>query len=201
MLIINNGSACGFEIKKVDKSKKLPSTRHSLKKKDFHIGFVGRKTFRKGYYLTIDLWKKHYANKDGYKLFIYGTEQIKPLDLKYIKNIFFMGFKKVNYSDMNCIILPTMHEGLPYTCMEATSHYCPVIASNIPGVSEVLGHKKNGILVNNICEMDFFSEIDKVLGGFYKNFPDKDYCDRLKQKYSRIEFLKKYSVFLKKNKG
>ena len=157
-LIINNGSASGFDLKKINLQKTKPLTRrHSLKKDDFRIVYVGRANIRKGYNLTIDLWKQHYANKDGYKLFVYGTTKIKPSDLKDIKNIFFLGFrKKINYSDMDCLILPSMHEGLSYTAIEATAHYCPLIASNIPGIREIISHEINGILIDDPSVENFF---------------------------------------------
>jgi|TARA_B110000208_G_C11749172_1_gene422828 glycosyltransferase involved in cell wall biosynthesis len=196
VLTISNGSACGIVI---DKSKKNINRRHSLSKNEFHIGYVGRKNSRKGYNLIVDLWKQHYANKDGYKLFIYGTTKIKPLDLKYINNIFFMGFcNKINYSNLNCVLLPSKHEGLSYTCIESIAEYCPIIGSNIPGIREVISHKQSGILVENICVMDFFLAIENVVKRAYKNFPDKECCDRTVQKYCRNKFLKHYSVFLKK---
>jgi len=199
VLLINNGSASGIVLNTNDKQIRKIARRRLLRRNDFRIGYVGRKNFRKGYNLTIDLWKQHYANKDGYKLFIYGTTKIKPLDLKYINNIFFMGFcKKINYSDLNCVLLPSKHEGLSYTAIEAISKYCPVVGTNIPGIQEVISHKKNGILVDNYCVMDFFLALEDVLKKFHKNFPDNEYCDRTVQKYCRNEFLKHYSVFLKK---
>ncbi len=45
-------------------------------------------------------------------------------------------------------VFPSLQEGLPVALMEAMAAGLPIVASNIRGSSDLIGHKKNGYLVN-----------------------------------------------------
>ncbi len=45
------------------------------------------------------------------------------------------------------IVLPSYSEGIPRTLMEAGAAGVPVVASDIPGVREIIAHGRNGLLV------------------------------------------------------
>src|SRR4029077_13912692 len=45
------------------------------------------------------------------------------------------------------LVIPSMAEGLPIVAMEALASRCPVIATNIAAMSELIEHGKNGWLV------------------------------------------------------
>lgn len=47
----------------------------------------------------------------------------------------------------DALIMPSLHEGLPYTLLEAMSLGLPVVASNVGGLAEVLRHDGTGLLV------------------------------------------------------
>ncbi|KKS70353.1 MAG: Glycosyl transferase group 1, partial [Candidatus Magasanikbacteria bacterium GW2011_GWE2_42_7] len=44
-------------------------------------------------------------------------------------------------------VLPSRKEGLPYVLLEAGYASLPVVVSNIPGVKDIVTHKKNGLAV------------------------------------------------------
>jgi len=50
-------------------------------------------------------------------------------------------------SAFDLFVLPSRKEGLPYTLLEAISSEVPVIATDVGGVSELIKHKKTGLLV------------------------------------------------------
>jgi glycosyltransferase involved in cell wall biosynthesis len=47
----------------------------------------------------------------------------------------------------DALVMPSLHEGLPYTLLEAMSLGLPVVASNVGGLAEVLRHEETGLLV------------------------------------------------------
>ncbi len=62
----------------------------------------------------------------------------------------FHGFRRDIESVMagaDALLMPSLHEGLPYTLLEAMSLELPVIASDVGGLAEVLRHEDTGLLV------------------------------------------------------
>jgi glycosyltransferase involved in cell wall biosynthesis len=53
---------------------------------------------------------------------------------------------KLLYRHAAVYVLPSLHEGLPTTVLEAMASSLPVVASNIPGTNEVVQNESNGIL-------------------------------------------------------
>ncbi|MBX2956364.1 MAG: glycosyltransferase family 4 protein [Cyclobacteriaceae bacterium] len=49
----------------------------------------------------------------------------------------------------DCIVLPSYREGTPRTLLEAASSSKPIIATNVPGCTQVVEHEVNGLL----CEL------------------------------------------------
>jgi len=49
--------------------------------------------------------------------------------------------------DCDCLVLPSLSEGMPLVIIEAMSQGLPIIASNVGGIPEIVKHKKNGLLV------------------------------------------------------
>ena len=71
------------------------------------------------------------------------TAELKGLaeELGVSDRVRFLGFKKNVYDYMahcDALIMPSLHEGLPYTVLEAMSLGLPVIASRVGGLAEVL---------------------------------------------------------------
>ena len=61
-----------------------------------------------------------------------------------------MGFKKNIYEYYLCadvFVLSSISEGTPNVVLEAMSYKCPVIATNVNGVNEIIENKKNGWIV------------------------------------------------------
>jgi glycosyltransferase involved in cell wall biosynthesis len=62
----------------------------------------------------------------------------------------FHGFRRdveAMMAGADALVMPSRHEGLPYTLLEAMSLGLPVIASNVGGLAEVLRHDETGLLV------------------------------------------------------
>jgi glycosyltransferase involved in cell wall biosynthesis len=62
----------------------------------------------------------------------------------------FHGFRRdvdalMAHSD--ALLMSSLHEGLPYTLLEAMSLELPTVASDVGGLAEVLRHEETGLLV------------------------------------------------------
>lgn len=81
-------------------------------------------------------------------IWIGNQEEIK---FRYPSNVFFLGNipnagSYTEYADL--FILPSNYEGLPMVILEALSFGCPVVASNVGGIPEILDGS-NGFAVEN----------------------------------------------------
>jgi glycosyltransferase involved in cell wall biosynthesis len=52
------------------------------------------------------------------------------------------------YAAADTFVLPSRNEGLPVTILEAMAASCPIVATDIPGVSEVVEDSETGLLVD-----------------------------------------------------
>ena len=62
----------------------------------------------------------------------------------------FHGFRRdiaALMANADALVMPSLHEGLPYTLLEAMSLGLPVVASDVGGLAEVLQHEETGLLM------------------------------------------------------
>jgi glycosyltransferase involved in cell wall biosynthesis len=126
-----------------------------LQQPGVHIGMVGRVSAVK----AVDVALKAFAQVDpalGARLWIIGTgpllEDMKALavELGVADRVGFLGFKANVYDYMahlDVLLMPSWHEGLPYTLLEGMSLGGSVVASNVGGLCEVVQHDVTGLLV------------------------------------------------------
>lgn len=154
--VILNGSACGLDLKAFSPERFNRSDwRHSygLSDEDLVVVYVGRPERRKGFELVLRLWADHF-HETHIKLVLCGPG---PDDvLKYLSsvpsNVISLGF--VNnvpevLSGSDLMILPSMHEGLSYACLEAQAVGAAVVANDISGIRCVIEDGVTGFLVPN----------------------------------------------------
>lgn len=92
-------------------------------------------------------------------------KQIKNLGLK---NIFFLGkvsddYLRHAYSIADLVVIPSLSEGLPITLLEAMSYKKSIIATNIPGVSDVIRDEENGLLVPPANSVELAKKINYLI--------------------------------------
>ena len=128
-----------------------------LQTSSFHkvILSAGRLNTQKGFEYLIETAKIAQDNKQPWDFIILGTGNqeayLKNKISKYnLKNIKLLGFKKNIYEYYLCadvFVLSSISEGTPNVVLEAMSYKCPVIATNVNGVNEIIENKKNGWIV------------------------------------------------------
>ena len=125
--------------------------------------FVGRLVETKGINTLLEAWEMFEkdnndvllvmvgdVNKNKGKISTSSKPWIKETDDEKIENIDFLGFRNdvnrlMQISDI--FVFPSLSEGLPNVVIEAMMSGLPVIASDIPGNSDLISHNINGILV------------------------------------------------------
>tara|TARA_X000000950_G_C13882280_1_gene647355 strand:- start:1143 stop:2273 length:1131 start_codon:yes stop_codon:yes gene_type:complete len=117
--------------------------------KRFKIGFLGRLDTHKGVHSFIDLSKI----MKNHIFHVAGTGSLESLLHKYgssISNLKFLG--RVSSSDflsnIDLLIVPSIREPLGNVIIEAGFLKCPVIASNIDGIPEIIDNNLSGILIS-----------------------------------------------------
>ena len=122
----------------------------------FHAGIIGRITEVKGIPFALQALTSG-ALPGRVHLHIIGSgpqqERLRreAEDLDLGDRVRFHGFQR-NVLDwlahLDVLLMPSLHEGLPYTLLEAMSLGVPVVASRVGGLAEVLRHEETGLLVD-----------------------------------------------------
>ena len=202
--IINNGSACGIDLDTFSKKKYInKSFRKELKidSKDIVFVYIGRPEKRKGYNFLINLWAKNFASQMDHKLILCGSK-LEDLDKNFNKiprNIIPLGFVEnipEILSNSNCLILPSLHEGVSYAILEAMACECLIITNNIPGIRSLVQNRINGYTLNVNNEIEYVTKIKSIKRDKHSQTLIKAGLKTV-GKYDRKKFLKHYINFIK----
>jgi L-malate glycosyltransferase len=126
--------------------------------KDRYVLYCGRLSAEKGLIDLIESAPYIIKKYPDFKFMIVGNgpleKRLKKLvaRLNIKKNFHFTGAIDHNsllklYQNATVFSLPSYREGLPTTLLEAMSCGIPVVATSIPGVSDVISDHKTGLLV------------------------------------------------------
>jgi len=119
------------------------------------FGFVGRFEKYKGIDLLITSFNKAIKQDNKIILFLHGKKNLKKASAKIVQESngkiiingpFECAINDV-YPNIDVLILPSFWEGFPYVIIEAMAFGCPVIASNVGGISELVNSNRNGYLI------------------------------------------------------
>lgn len=125
-----------------------------LREDCFNLVIVGRVDTVKGHHLAIEAITTDPLFPASH-LHIIGTGPREPELRDLAKNlgvahrVHFLGFRRNVYdyiAHCHILLMPSLHEGLPYTLLEAMALGTPVIASEVGGLAEVLENGKTALL-------------------------------------------------------
>lgn len=128
-----------------------------LRAERFNVLAVGRVDLVKGHHLAIEALALPQVPPDV-NLHILGDgprrQELATLAAKrgVADRVFLLGFRRNVYDYIaNCdgLLMPSLHEGLPYTLLEAMALGVPVIASKVGGLAEVVRDGDTGILIQS----------------------------------------------------
>lgn len=121
----------------------------------FNLVVVGRLEIVKGISTAVRSMAASEISKNVH-LYIIGTgpdeAALRSLaqELSLTNRVHFLGFRRNVYSFIahaDALVMPSLHEGLPYTLLEAMSLATPIIASRVGGLAEVLQDEITALLV------------------------------------------------------
>lgn len=171
------------------------------------IGTVARFDFRKGIDVLLNAiaYIKPQVNEVKCILVGDGKEKahlrqlVKELNIE--KNVEFAGMQEdilPFLKKMHMFVLPSRTEGFGIAILEAMAAGCPIIASNVGGIPEIIENEVNGLLVqpdDNIAlanailrlnNRDFAKRISQnAYDLVQKKFSGKSYISKLKREYSK----------------
>lgn len=128
-----------------------------------------------------------------------GDLKREATELGIDKNVLFAG-QRLDIPELlklfEIYVLPSVWEGLPMVLLEAMASGCPVIATNVGGVSTVIKNGENGSLIEPKNKKELASEIINLLSNnelrkrYSKNglslFREKFNADMMTRQYERL---------------
>lgn len=194
-----------------------------LMENDFVITIVGRLVPVKGHFYLLNALKRisSVSSKSGgmIKLLVIGDgpllhELITFCNINTLGSIVhFLGYRKDTRAIMaisNVIAIPSLHEGIPYTLLEAMWLGKPIIASKVGGLKEVLVDGKDAILFSpgNVDELKdaILSVVENPnygerLGSEASKKVRQEYSSKRMAEETRIEYINSISRLLAFKKG
>ena len=155
--ILGEGSACGIDLarfskEKFDRASMIKDRRKfGISPDSFVALYVGRPFRRKGFHTLISAWQLMDQSKQENTLLIAGcnSDDIAQKTGTTVKNVVALGYVEnllPLYAACDIVVLPSLHEGLPYSLLEGAAAGKALIGSNVPGIDSVINNN-NGLLV------------------------------------------------------
>jgi len=166
----------------------FPGNRHrSLGAPPHQILFLGRLGRRKGIYDIIEA--ASFLIRGSYKFTVAGDGEIEEVrrlvSNKGLEGVFdvpgwLMGKEKAQLLEQaDLFLLPSYHEGLPISILEAMASYLPVIATPVGGIPQLVKHNENGYLVPAGDHKALANAIEKI-------FSDPERWERFSKRSRQI---------------
>lgn len=192
--MIHNGSACGLNLKinaNIDSKKN---------NKKVVITYIGRLQVRKGLNVLKQILD-FFENSNDVKFVFCGfsNKEFENYTKKKYKIVDCLGFIDTIenvLASSNIFVLPSLHEGLSYSILEALKFNNLVIANDIPGINSIITNDYNGILIKDNRPSSYINEINKFIQN--RNYAKKHILNGKKtiKNFDRINFMKEYENFL-----
>lgn len=149
-------------------SNHLPETQNLIK-----VGYVAALTAEKNPEVFIDTARKvltkhadvHFLWIGDGRLLTAIKQQVSE-DPVLRDRISFPGFQKMIQpwiADLDLLFFPSLAEGMGTTLLDAMQHQVPIVASNIPGINNILKNEESGLLGDPQDAHGFAESIDKLL--------------------------------------
>lgn len=170
-IFIEPGSACGVRLitesfSKLQQMRVKARRKKGISENDRIIIYVGRPVRRKGIFDLIEAWQLMKREENWHLLLIgLNVEEINQTNLEK-DNISAVGYIEdvTDYylcADVLCV--PSYHEGLGYTYLEAAAAGCVPVSSNISGPTDFVVEGVTGFTVNPGCLNEIVNILEKLI--------------------------------------
>jgi len=171
--------------------------------KKIQLGFAARLIKRKGWESMLEAISM--LDKDKYQLHIAGTgvdekaflERITSLGLK--DNIDFYAYIKDMpsfYAKLDVLVIPSLWEPMGIIALEAMASNCLIVATDVPGMNELLNNKKNALLFAANDTTTMANVINWVIENPKKAEEIKKQAVLDVEDYRKDKFMTKFESFL-----
>ena len=175
----------------------------------FTVGFVGRIVKHKGIDTLIDSWEllpKTTREKTTLVLAgAHGNDQLSERLLKFCEannNVKYLG-RRPNieeiYQIFDVLVLPSWHEGFPYSVLEAQCMGVPAIVTEVTGNIDAIENGKTGLYVPKNDAEDLANAISRLVNNDnIRHKMSKAARNRIQQHFSQDMAMKYLSEFYRK---
>lgn len=129
-----------------------------VKSEQMLVFSVGRLVYEKGFHILVQSMSQILQNYPSARLVVAGKgpllDHLRNLaaDLGISENVIIPGFITDAERDMflsvaDCAVFPSLYEPFGIVALEAMAFGCPVVASNVGGLAEVVSHNQIGTLI------------------------------------------------------
>ncbi len=156
--VLGEGSACGIDL--VEFSAERFDKQHMINAKQtlgvaldaYVVLYVGRPFRRKGFHTLLSAWQCMGSSNNECVMVIAGctAEDIAHTVGSPIDNVIALGYVKdlrSCYAACDVVVLPSWHEGFPYSLLEGAAAGKALVGSNVPGIDSAIRHNETGLLV------------------------------------------------------
>ena len=149
----------------------IPEKLPEKEKGNMKILFVGRNVPEKRIHLIFQIAEKT-KSCATYTLIGPASNEFKniPANVNVLGEIINKEEIQMYYSLTHCFILTSVSEGFPKTIAEAMAFGCVPISVAVGGITDVVCHNKNGILIQTKNENEIVNDSVKEINYLYNNF-------------------------------
>ena len=156
--VLANGSAVGMDLEEFAWDLFSATAQIASRKKfdlpagRFVLAYVGRPVKRKGFHLLLEAWKRTGLGPEGNVLLVAGCTQVECAgalghSVEGVKGLGYLTDLRDFYAASDAVVLPSEHEGFPYSLLEGAAAGRPLIGTDIPGIRCAILLDKTGLLV------------------------------------------------------
>jgi len=156
--VLGEGTACGIDLvefssDEFDKEHRAKARRElGIFLEKYVVLYIGRPFKRKGFHTLLNAWQYVVESNNECVMLIAGctAEDIVRNEGSPIKNVIALGYVKdlhSCYAACDVVVLPSWHEGFPYSLLEGAAAGKALVGSNVPGIDSAIKHNETGLLV------------------------------------------------------
>ena len=157
--MLAGGSAVGIDLSEFSPDKFDETSRNCARRKFgidadvFVLTYVGRPVRRKGFHRLLQVWEQSGLGASANILLIAGCT---PTECNHaagraiagVKPLGYLADLKEFYAASDAVVLPSEHEGFPYSLLEGAASGLPLIGADIPGIRCAIRSEETGLLVS-----------------------------------------------------